>query len=140
MTSYYKGVTSAEIGVGTVCGAAALGMMIWQAVDLSDNSLAFAENASGLVVVLTAVCMVLTYFDAVSQTLGGMMPLYSMFVISTGLIATFAQTALLAVLVSSDQAYTLAAVVLIAQLIANSVMLAIIFSKIARQNYGKISF
>lgn len=140
MTSYYKGVTSAEIGVGTVCGAAALGMMIWQAVDLSDNSLAFAENASGLVVVLTAVCMVLTYFDAVSQTLGGMMPLYSMFVISTGLIATFAQTALLAVLVSSGQAYTLAAVVLIAQLIANSVMLAIIFSKIARQNYGKISF
>lgn len=140
MTSYYKGVTSAEIGVGTVCGAAALGMMIWQAVDLSDNSLAFAENASGLVVVLTAVCMVLTYFDAVSQTLGGMMPLYSMFVISTGLIATFAQTALLAVLVSSGQAYTLAAVVLIAQLIANSVMLAIIFSKIARQNYGKINF
>lgn len=140
MASYYKGVTSAEIGVGTVCGAAALGMMIWQAVDLSDNSLAFAENASGLVVVLTAVCMVLTYFDAVSQTLGGMMPLYSMFVISTGLIATFAQTALLAVLVSSGQAYTLAAVVLIAQLIANSVMLAIIFSKIARQNYGKISF
>ena len=140
MASYYKGVTSAEIGVGTVCGAAALGMMIWQAVDLSDNSLAFAENASGLVVVLTAVCIVLTYFDAVSQTLGGMMPLYSMFVISTGLIATFAQTALLAVLVSSGQAYTLAAVVLIAQLIANSVMLAIIFSKIARQNYGKISF
>ena len=140
MASYYKGVTSAEIGVGTVCGAAALGMMIWQAVDLSDNSLAFAENASGLVVVLTAVCIVLTYFDAVSQTLGGMMPLYSMFVISTGLIATFAQTALLAVLVSSGQAYTLAAVVLIAQLIANSVMLAIIFSKIARQNYGKINF
>jgi hypothetical protein len=140
MTSYFKSVSSAEIGVGTLCGAAALGVMIWQAVDLSNNAIAFAENASGLVVVLTSVCMILTYCEATIGTLGGKMPLFSMFVISTGLIATFAQTALLSVLVSSGQAYTLAAVVLIVQLIANSVMLAIIFSKIGTQNYRNLSF
>ena len=136
MTSYLQTVSSAEIGVGTACGAAALGMMIWQAVDLSDNTIAFVENASGLVVVLTGICMILTYFEATVPALGGSIPLFSMFVISTGLISTFAQTALLAVLVSSGQAYTLAAVVLIAQLIANSVMLAIIFARVKRSSYG----
>jgi len=136
MSGYFQTVSSWEIGVGVASGAVAFGLMIWQAVDLNNHELEFAKTTSAIVVILTALCIILTYFEATFPTLGGLQPLYSMFVISTGLIATFLQTALLAVMVSLSYAYTLATSVLATQLYANSVMLAIIFSNVRKSAYS----
>lgn len=122
---YVDRVSVSERVVGLVLGFVALGLMAWQVVREHDNTLEFVSSAAYLVVLLTAVCMVLTYFEA--TVYGGTVPLYSMFVIATGLVATFGQSALLAVLASTNQSYALASWVLVLQLAANSVMLALIF-------------
>jgi len=135
--AYASTVPTAAIGVGMASGVTALGLMIAQV--LEDHALAFLDDAAVVVLVTTAVCMVLTAFEALMPFLGGSQPLYSIFVISTGLVATFAQTAILAVAAANELSYGLAAGVQVAQLVANAMMLAIIFSKIVRDDYRMLS-
>lgn len=52
------------------------------------------------------------------------------FVIATGLVATFLQTAILAVSAALGLSYTLAMAVQVAQLVANAMMLALIFARV----------
>lgn len=50
--------------------------------------------------------------------------------IATGLVATFLQTAILAVSAALGLSYTLAMAVQVAQLVANAMMLALIFARV----------
>ena len=136
--AYASTVPATAIGVGVASGLTALGLMIWQV--LEDHALAFTADAAAVVLATTAACMVLTAFEATLPALGGSQPLFSVLVIATGLVATFAQTAILAVAAANQLSYGLAAGVQLAQLVANAMMLAIIFSGIGARGgaYGAL--
>lgn len=136
--SYASTVPKIEIAAGVVSGATALGLMIQQASE--RHALAFMDDAAYVVLGTTAACMFFTFLEATVPSLGGTKPLYSgLLVISPGLVATFAQTAILAVAASNQLSYWLAASVQLAQLIANAVMLAIIFSRISGSAYRQLT-
>ena len=131
MKPYIYRLSTEEIAAGTLSGLTALGFMIWQVAEDYHNE--FMRNGAIFVLVLTVICMILTAVDFFWESLGGSKPLFSWFVIGTGLLATFAQTAILATAASLNVSYGLAAGVQSAQLMANGLMLAIIFSNFRPQ-------
>lgn len=136
--SYASTVPTIEIAAGVIGGATALTLMIIQST--KNHALQFMDDAAWLVLATTVACMVFTFFEARISWLGGSKPLYSgILVIAPGLVATFAQTALLAVAAANELTYWLAASVQLAQLVANAIMLAIIFARIPGGAYRQLA-
>lgn len=96
--------------------------------------LGFAENYDESIVISVAVyhfiCIVLVFFEAKIEALQGKKPLYSQFVVCTGLVATLLQSSLLRG--SDGQGFAYALAVLTLQSLANGFM----FSKIVSESLG----